>query len=254
MLGRCALLLLVGVIAVPLATPQVPMTGENSGANAAITQRASGVYRYETITEPRRRGEERWQFLAHPDGSRTMIMWNDLAARNAQFTVVLRVAASFRPIDAFVSYWNDGKFKGSALFHVDGKRLMASSFGPYGARQQAIDVPERFSLGSHPVAGDGWHTWTYDAGVGGAQTCMLYALEASADLSKPVLGTLQPLTIEKIGPETISVPAGKFSTIHYRLSGRNDVWITPRDRLVIKSVIGDRNLRYELVESAGTLQ
>ena len=251
---RHAWSMVICLLFTPYATPQSVAVPENTGPNSSIARRASGVYRYESIKDGRVRGEERWQFLAHPDGSRTMLMWHDLAARNAQFTVVLRVAASFRPIDAFVSYWNGGKFKGSALFHITGKQLIANSFGPYGARQETIAVPEKFSLGSHPVAGDGWHTWTLDPLLPGVQSSTLYALEASTDLSKPVLGTLQSLQIEKIGPETITVPAGKFSTIHYRLSGLNDLWITAQDRLVVKSVIAARDLQYVLVESTGELR
>ena len=251
---RQAFLVLTSIALASLALAQAPLVAENTGPNTSIARRASGVYRYESIKVGRIRGEERWQFLAHPDGSRTMIMWHDLAARNAQFTVVLRVESSFRPIDAFVSYWNGGQFKGSAQFHVAGNRLIASSFGPYGARQENIEVPDRFSLGSHPVAGDGWHTWTIDPAAAGAQTSTLYGLEASTDLSKPVLGKLQPLQIERIGPETIRVTAGKFSTIHYRLSGLNDLWVTPQDRLVVKSVIAGRDLQYVLTESSGELR
>ena len=227
---------------------------ENTGPNTSIARRAAGVYRYETIREHRSRGEERWQFLAHPDGSRTMLMWHDLAARNAQFSVMLRVAASFRPLEAFVSYWNAGAFKGSAHFRVDGRKLIAASAGPYGVRQATIDVPEAFSIGTHPVAGDGWHSWTASGDVHGVQTSTLYGLEASSDLTKPVLGALGPLKIEFLGPESIEVPAGRFDTLHIRLAGINDLWITPRDRLVIKSVIAARNLQYLLVEVSGELQ
>ena len=180
-------------------------------------------------------------------------MWHDLAARNAQFTVVLRVAPSFRPVDEFDSYWNGGKFEGSAPFHIDGNQFIANSFRPYGARQQTIEVPEKFSLGSRPVASDGWHIWTLDPAQPGAQTSTLYAVEASADPSKPVLGTLQSLQVEKVGPETITVPAGQFATIHYRLSGLNDLWITPQDRFGVKSVIAARGLKYVLIEKTGEL-
>jgi hypothetical protein len=217
-------------------------------------RRASGTYRYESIKDGSIRGEERWQFFAHPDGSRTMIMWHDLAARNAQFSVVLRVAKTFRPLEAYVSYWNGGAFKGSALIRVEGSRLSAQSSGPSGARNVAIDVPDAFSIGTHPVAGDGWHTWTTQADASGVQGSTLYAMEASADLAKPVLGKLTPLSIEYLGAETVVVPAGQFETLHVRIAGVNDLWITPHDRLVVKSVIGARDLQYVLVEADGTLQ
>ena len=227
---------------------------DNDGPNASITRRASGVYRYETIKDHRPRGEERWQFLAHPDGTRTLLMWTDLAARNAQFSVLLRVAETFRPLEAFVSYWNAGVFKGSAHFRVDGGKLIADSVGPYGVRNETIDVPDRFSIGTHPVAGDGWHSWVANPATAGVQTGSLYALEASADLKKPVLGSLTPLQIEFLGAETIGVPAGKFATLHIRLASSNELWVTPRDRLVIKSVLATRDLQYLLAESTGELR
>lgn len=242
------------VITAPAVAQAPSGAAENTGPNTSIVRRAAGVYRYETIKDGRLRGEERWQFLAHPDGSRTLITWHDLAARNAQFSVILRVAESFRPLEAFVSYWNGGAFKGSAHFRVDGAKLTADSAGPYGVRNETIDVPDRFSIGTHPVAGDGWHTWTAKPDVQGVQTSALYGLEAGTDVSKAVLGKLGPLKVEIVGPESIEVPAGRFATIHVRLAGLNDLWITARDRLVIKSVIAARDLQYVLVESSGELR
>jgi hypothetical protein len=249
-------LLLTLIVSSPIGLCQgaAPVAAENTGPNASITRRASGVYRYESIAEHRLRGEERWQFLAHPDGSRSLLIWNDLAARSAQFSVFLRVLSSFRPAEAFVSYWNAGSFKGSAHFRVDGRHLFADSAGPYGTRADTVEVPEEFSIGTHPVAGDGWHSWPAALDAAGKTTSTLYVLEAGADPAKPVLGTLTPLAIEIVGPETVEVPAGRFNSVHLRLSGVNDLWITPQDRLVIKSVIPARNLQYVLSESSGELR
>jgi hypothetical protein len=230
--------------------PQPPP--ENTGPNTAIVRRASGVYRYEAIDGGRVRGEERWQLLVHPDGTRTMMMWHDLAARNAQFTVVLRNDAAFRPIEAFVSYWNAGSFKGSAHIHVDAAKLTAVSHGPItGTVARDAEVPAAFSIGTHPVAGDGWHTAAYDAARGGVQTLTRYSMEASTDLTLPVLGTVLPLQVERLGVETVEVPAGRFEATHWRLSGMNDLYVVGPDRLVVKSVIPARGLQYLLTQSEG---
>lgn len=227
----------------PAARPAVV---ENTGPNAAIVRRASGTYRYETVSDGRVRGEERFQLFVHPDGSRTLNVWHDLAARNAQFTVVLRNAADFRPLEAFVSYWNAAKFKGSAHFLVDGASVTNTSRGPYGVVPQRLEVPAVFSIGTHPVAGDGWHTAGYDATRGGAQSLNLLSVEAGTDLTRPVHGTLVPLAVERIGEETVEVPAGRFSAVRWRLSGVNDLWLVGEDRLVVKSVIAARDLQYVL--------
>jgi hypothetical protein len=227
---------------------------ENTGPNSVIVRRASGTYRYETISDRRLRGEERFQLLVHPDGSRTMLMWHDLAARNAQFTVVLRNDARFRPLEAFVSYWNGGRFKGSGHFLVEGTRLTAQASGPSGVTPQATVVPEWFSIGSHPVAGDGFHTAGFDPKGGAEQSITLYSLEAGTDPMKPVLGTLLPLKVERIAEETVEVPAGRFAATHWRVAGVNDLWVVGPDRLVVKSVIPARDLQYLLVEADGSLR
>jgi hypothetical protein len=222
--------------------------------NRSVIRQATGRYRYESISDGSVRGAESWQFFAHPDGSRTMIMWHDLAARHAQFSVVLRVADTFRPLEAYVSYWNGGTFKGSSIVRVRGGKLVANADGPSGPATHEVDVVERFSIGTHPVAGDGWHTWTVAPDSIGVQASSLYAMEATADVSKPVLGSLTPLSIEYLGREVIDVPAGRFDTLKVRLAGVNELWITPIDRLVVRSRIAARDLQYVLVESSGSLR
>lgn len=221
---------------------------EVSTANAAITRVASGIYRYESNDGAALRGTERFTLLVHPDGARTMMMWHDLAAKNAQFTVVLRVDVGFQPLEAYVNYWNDGRHKGSAFFRREGGVVRGESDGPSGRRSQREPVPGRFSIGSHPVAGDGWHLANYDSVRAGKQEVALFSLEASGDVTKPVLGRFVPLSIELIGVETVSVPAGNFETTHYRIAGVNDLWVTGPDLLVVKSEIPARRLRYVLTE------
>jgi hypothetical protein len=227
------------------SAPPVPVA-ENQGPNAAIVRRASGAYRYEALSDGRLRGEERFQLFVHPDGSRTLMVWHDLFARNAQFSVMLRNGSNFLPLEAFVSYWNGGSFKGSAHFRVQGAQLAATSSGQAGVVTQLTDLPKTFSIGTHPVAADGWHTAGYDAARGGVQALTFYSLEASTDLTKPVLGTLRPLSVERIGTETVEVPAGRFEAERWRLAGVNDLWIVGPDRLVVKSVIAVRDLQYVL--------
>lgn len=244
------LLALVWLAALPQALAQSTTapraSSENAGPNKAILRRASGVYRYEALSDARLRGEERFQLFVHPDGTRTLMVWHDLFARNAQFSVMLRNAADFRPLEAFVSYWNAGSFKGSAQIRVQGAQLNATSSGPAGVVAQDITVPAAFSIGTHPVAADGWHAAWYDRARGGVQNSTIYSMEASTDLSKPVLGTLRPLTLEFIGRETVEVPAGRFEAEHWKVAGVNDLWVVGEDRLVVKSVIAARDLQYLL--------
>ncbi len=224
-------------------------TGDSEGPNINILRWASGTYAYTTLTEPRDRGWERFHMNVYADGSRTMNMWHDLSARDAQFTVILRVNDAFRPQEAFLSYWVADGFKGSTLIRVEDATLSASANGPAGLHNQSLTVPATFSIGAHPVSADGWHLAS-DSGENDAeQTSKIYSLEASADLTKPPLGTLRDLAFKRIGEETLTVPAGTFETIHYDLSG-SQVWVTKQDRLMVRMINERFDRDYVLTEFA----
>ncbi len=206
---------------------------ENKGSNANIVRWAKGSYLYRGLSDGRIRGTEDWTLTVHPDGSRTMRMWNDLFARNGHLTATLRVAEDFRPIEAHVSYWAQGKFKGSGLFTVNGDTLEAITNGPQGRVAETVEVPQGFSIITHPLAGDGWHTWYYDREKGGEQSGTTYNIE-STDPSKPAIGKVEPMALEFIADETIEVPAGTFEAAHFRIGGNGDVWTTGSDSILVK--------------------
>jgi hypothetical protein len=217
--------------------------------NASIKRWARGTFAYQTLEDKRPRGSERFELMVHPDGSRTLLMWHDLAARNAQFSGVLRTEASFRPVEAYLSYWVESGYKGSSLIRVNGESLTITSRQPAGEdQQQTVEMPARFSIGTHPVAGDGWHLWQETAGTEGPQEASIYIMEASADLSRPLMGQLITMPFENLGAETITTPAGTFDTTHYRLATVNDVWITGPDRIMVRMVNTARDLEYLLVD------
>lgn len=220
---------------------------ENTGPNTSITRWAEGTYSYLGENGTRDRGFEKFRMNVHPDGTRTMIMWHDLFARNAQYSVMLRVAENFRPLQAFANYWSENGYKGSTFITVDGDTLETITHGPVGKVTQSMNVPDDLSIGSHPVSGDGWHTWHVDPAVEGVQrTGALYGIQSGGDLSKPPLGALGYMPIEVLGQEEITVPAGTFQTTKYSLARRSLIWITMPDRLVIKMQNSGRGLDYVL--------
>lgn len=230
-----------------IGLPSVALADDNPRSNAAVARHWSGEYLNETIESGERRGSEKFDLLVHPDGSRTLSISSDMTTRNAWFTVVLRNDANFRPLEATAFYWNGGRYKGSGHFVISNDILKAESNGPVSGRQTSDTLlPARFSIGLHPVSGDGWHTAQHDPHGEPKQTISLYSVEASADLNKPVLGTLLPLQIEYIGEENIEVPAGRFSTRRYRLAGMNDLWVHGDERIVVRSDLPARGLRYVL--------
>ena len=237
------------VLAAPAAAQIGPAQTENTGPNKSILRWAEGTYRYLADGGSRERGIEKFRLNVHPDGTRTLIMWHDLFARNLQYSVMLRVQENFRPLQAFANYWTDTGYKGSAFITITGDRLEAIANGPVGTVTQSLPVPDAVSIGSHPVSGDGWHMWHVDPKVKGVQkTGAIYGIESSNDLSKPVLGSLNYMSFEVLGDENVSVPAGRFDTLRYRLAGRTDVWVMMPDRIVVKMSNGGRGYDYVLTE------
>jgi hypothetical protein len=222
------------VFASTVAVAQAPPAPakESSGPNTSMVRWVEGEYAYRALKDGADRGWERFRLTVHPDGTRSMLMWHGLRARSAQFTVSLRAEGSFRPLEAYVSYWNDGKYRGSAAMFVHGPRLELVSHGTWGTHRETVDAPARFSIGSHPVSADGWHAWVSDATPG--TPARLYSLEAGTDVFKPIRGTFRDMPMERVGPERIRVPAGEFDTVRYRMAGMADVWVHGEDRLLIR--------------------
>ncbi|MFM8516696.1 MAG: hypothetical protein ACKODA_02260 [Nevskiaceae bacterium] len=246
-----SLVVRAAILGLALVTLHPAVAAESAAPSAAIATQWSGEYRSESISDGMVQGGERFMLTRHPDGSRSLQMQTDLRSRGSLFDVYLRVDAKFRPVTAFAHYWTAGMLKGAGFFEIEGDALRATSRGPAsGSQTRATAVPARFSLGAHPVSGDGWHTAPYDMAARGVQTLNLYSVDAGADVTKPVLGTLLPLSVEYLGDERVTVPAGTFDAQRFRLAGLNDLWVYGPDRLVVKSELPRRGIRYVLVALA----
>lgn len=242
----CALTAILLSASPVLAQTRAPVE-EHGPPNGSITRWAEGSYQYLGDEETRERGTESFRMNVHPDGSRTLIMWHDLYARDLQYSVMLRVDEDFRPLQAFANYWSENGYKGSVFITVTGDSLEAITHGPNGRIAQTLKVPDGLSIGTHPVSGDGWHMWHADPNVDGVQkTGALYGIESSGDLSKPPLGSLTYMPMEVLGEEEVTVPAGTFKTDKYRLAGRTTVWTTGPDRIVVR--MSNARFSYVLTE------
>ncbi len=208
---------------------------------AGIARWARGRYAYTTLKDRRARGSEDFHLTVRSDGSRSLSMWHDIFARHSQFSVNLQLDAAQRPTEAFVSYWTVNGYKGSTHIKVDGSQLLADYRGQSGDLKKTLEVPAQFSIGSHPVAGDGWHTFDCQGNT------RVYSMEATADLSKPMFGQLTDLPCETLGAERVTVPAGTFDTLHYRIGGVSDVWVTAQDRMMVKFITEKFDRAYTLV-------
>ncbi len=202
--------------------------------NASIMRHLAGEYAYRTIGDGRARGSERFELIAHPDGTRTLVMWNDLFARNGQIHAVLRVGADFRPLEASYTYFNDGAYKGSGSFVLVDKHLSGTVRTATGELlEQELEVPDNVSFALHPLAGDGWHAWYVGSEAGSEVRGGLVNFEVSADTARPALAHLQEQAWRYEGAESIEVPAGRFDAQRYASAGAT-VWVTGPDRILVR--------------------
>lgn len=204
-----------------------------------------GRYENRELADGRVVGEERFRLSVYADGSRSLTIWNDLAARASHMIVQLAVDAEFRPLEAYARYWSAAKHRGSAWLRLDGGNLRLDSSAGGTPHSEVLAAPKRFSLGTHPVSGDGWHVAaaTFAAGRATART---FTLDPSGDASQPLRGKFGDLAIERLAEEQIDVPAGRFEAVRYRLAGISEYWVFGADSLVARAQI--RSREYVLTE------
>ena len=219
---------------------------QDESAQANALRWAEGEYTYRTIADHRFRGLEEWSLVVHPDGSRVMTASVNNVDAGVRFHMVHRVDASFRPIEVFVAHWVQGENRGTSHVIVDGDQITATVHGANGQTVQNLKVGDRFSVQPHPVSTDGWRGWPYDRDLGGIQNSTNFNISVAPQSSSPLLGTIHEETIEFIGFETITVPAGMFEAEHYRFRNRADIWVTPNDRIVVRYAYSELDREYIL--------
>ncbi len=221
-------------------------------ANANVTRWIDGAYEYRALADGKLRGRERFLLTVHPDGSRTMRAFTDIFGRDVTANVVLRADAAFKPVDAFVSIWTQGKLKGSGMFALDGVTLHSVVNGPAGPLDRKETVPADLSYATHPLALDGWHRWMLPGAIGQQGRGTLLNVQGDADFTKPMTGRIQPVTFVYRGEEDVQVPAGKFRAHHFVLEGDVDIWLTLPDRILVRSAwprFGSEYVLSRLVET-----
>jgi hypothetical protein len=204
-------------------------------SNAVIARKARGTYEYGRLDSDVIRGHEDWIVTSHPDGTRTLQAFVDLRDGDHQTNVILRVDRSFRPLDAYASFWRSGVYGGAGRYRIDGTMLHAAVSGPSGQAAHSIAVPDRFSLRVHPVITEGWQVWPYDRSMDGPQKGVLYNVVTIGDPPVPGIGVLREHDIEYLGRESVTVPAGTFDTDHYKFyDGRYDIWLWGPDDILVR--------------------
>lgn len=213
--------------AIAIAAPNAP---------TSVVRWVDGSYQYRRLTDGGERGRETFRMSLHADGTRVMRATTDIFSRGVQVSVIQRVAPNFRPLDAHVTMYLAGGFKGAGTFVVVGDRLTAATRTAGGIATRQYSVPDSVSIGSHPLVLDGWHTWHVRPELGKVQAGTVFLIDGDPDLTKPMLGTARATKFEYLGENDVVVPAGRFRARHYRIDGRAEVWIATEDRILIRSV------------------
>lgn len=218
------------------------------GENPNIVRWAEGTIVYRTIDAQRVRAVEKYRLNVHPDGSRTVIGHTDNFDAENSINMIHRVDRNFRPLESIVAYWQGGTFNGTGLFTVRGNTLESVIDGPLGRVTHSVTVPDGLSLVPHPLATDSWHFWYYDKAKGGEQKAVIYNPQVSPRTGVPVLGHLESGVMSYEGTVDVTVPAGTFSTEHFKLNGIIHVWITGEDKLLVRYALPSADLEYVLTE------
>lgn len=215
-------------------------------------------------------GGEWWTYTVHGDGTRTVramceIEHREVTGRSVLRDVTYSMDDRFRPLDAFVRLTVNDRFRGSAWFrfaedHAECEGF-AADLGRY--RQRWPLATRALAFGSHPLFCDTLLCARFDHSrperVQRLDQVLLSSLEHDG-ASGPMLGAIS-FSIEYVGRERVTVPAGTFEADHYRflLDGAlpkdhpvEELWCVPREYTFVKVRIGGYiATSYELAEFQG---
>ena len=120
---------------------------------------------------------------------------------------------------------------------------------PNGILRQSVEVPERFSVGSRPQGPFSWHVAHYDRAKGGVQKLTAFTMDRVGTSVGSILGQVRPIDVELLDEPKLTVGAGTFDTLHFRIEKDLELWVDKKEFitvLLISTEVGAA-LKYELV-------
>ena len=210
------------------------------------------------------RGGERFSMTQFPDGrlvQRTHCRIE--VAPDVERDSVLTVDSTLRPIDAFVRIETGGQFTGTGWYHFgdDVGTCEAITVGDGRISTSEPLTPGPFSFCTHSIVGDAWMIVAKAPTEDNSRVLTtLYTVTINKQgATGPTLAT-KPFGIERVGPESITVPAGTFETIRYRCAEvpegtalddadfQYNIWVTDDDFHMAVLSMYPGQTRFELVE------
>jgi len=230
-----------------------------------------GTIRY-TSDMPHRLGQERgreyFSITDQADGVRVVHAHCEIDdAPNVVRDVLMALDAQGRPIDATVRLTVGDVYEGTGFFRFTQGHAEAETHNrATGRLSQRIELQAPvLALGAHPICGDALTLRLYDIAKGPGREFFPNLMLTSPDhrgATGPALYALG-FGLEFVGPESITVAAGRFEALHFRYvdtAGQlpqehppYDVWCTADGNYVflLGAVGGTMQTRYELVALAG---
>jgi hypothetical protein len=219
------------------------------------------------------RGGETYVITSHVDGRRTLrahCAIDENSPRVLRDTVT-SVDANWFPTDAFVRLTVDEKFVGSSWYRFTPTLVECEGF-----TQQEGRISQKLELGrqarlfvTHPIQSDAFLVQAYDLSKGpgeqiipGVVACSFHHRGADGPVLLHRPGS-EGMFLRYLGPETVTVAAGQFETLHFQIGRSSDdayqgrevhppynLWVTADgDYVMVKaSVTGYMQTYYELTE------
>lgn len=197
------------------------------------------------------RGREWFGFSFHEDGQVTLRAYCEIDDQQVERDVVQSMTSRFAPLDCFNRLHVHGRFLGTGWIRITDTEAECEVFNvKLGRILQVVPlhVPAT-SLVSHPLSGDSLLMANFDhskperiqSWEGGLATSPL--LDGA---SGPLVSVGGRRSVEYIGSERVTVPAGTFETDHYRLLMKPkpdgtprsyDIWATRPDFLFVRGEV-----------------
>lgn len=216
----------------------------------ANTRWYKGSYDYGYLDKDTIRGHEDFTVTVHADGSRTVETFVDLRELGHQSNAIMRVDQSFRPMDAYSSFWRFGAYRGAARFWLTDDTLHSNVVGPRGEASHSVPFPVGATLRLHPVIIEGWQAATFDRThpmEPGPQVRPLYNMVTTSETGVWGIGMFQDNVIAFQGSEIVETPAGTFEADHYTFyDGRYDIWLHGPDQILVRYVAPANGREYRL--------
>lgn len=234
-----------------------------------VVRSIEGRIRY-TSTAPERagaeRGREAFRIDVHANGSRTIAAHGEIDDAPAVVRDVnLRIGPDRRPTDCFVRIAVGGQPRGAGWFcFAEDLAECEADTAIEGRVSQKMRLREPLkAFGNHAMVNDGFLLSLYDLSAGpGVQTTrgLLLSSPDHRGATGPMLFAVD-LAIEYVGREPLTVAAGNFEALHFRMVDvpglplahpPYDLWVTADgDYVLLKARVGGyMQTAYELSEIA----